>query len=122
MSPFLTLELILLIALLALICIVTFIMTHMLLSPPRMTDGKAAYLLKRLSPGDFGLHFQPVVFTVRDEQTPQRQPLKIAAWWIPHPAAAGKCVILIHGYGDAKVGAIAWAPTWHSLGYHILAI
>ena len=59
---------------------------------------------------------------MRDEQSRAGQPLKLAAWWIPHPAAMGKCVVLIHGYGDAKVGAIAWAPMWHSLGYHILAI
>jgi pimeloyl-ACP methyl ester carboxylesterase len=120
LNPFFTLALILLIALLALLSTLVLAMTRMLLRPPRMTDGKAAYVLKRLSPGDLGLHFQALKFTVTDELT--RKPLKLAAWWIPHPAAAGKCVVLIHGYGDAKVGAIAWAPMWHSLGYHILAI
>jgi pimeloyl-ACP methyl ester carboxylesterase len=29
---------------------------------------------------------------------------------------------LIHGYSDAKVGAIAWAPTLHALGFNVLAI
>jgi pimeloyl-ACP methyl ester carboxylesterase len=113
--------LILILVLLALVAVVAFMMARMLLRPPRMSDGKAAYLLKRLSPGDFGLHFQTVSFDVRDEQNPP-ETLKIAAWWIPHPAAMGKCVVLLHGYGDAKVGAIAWAPMWHAMGYHILAI
>jgi len=120
--PFLTLSLILLLSLLALMSVVTWLMTRLLLSPPRMSDGKAAYLLKRLSPGDVGLHFQTLSFEVRDEQNPAGPALKLAAWWIPHPAAMGKCVVLVHGYGDAKVGAIAWAPMWHSLGYHVLAI
>ena len=120
--PLLTLCLVLAIALAALIGAVALLMSRMLLSPPRMTDGKAAYLLKRLSPGDFGMHFQTVQFSVRDEQNPRGPHLTIAGWWIPHPAALGKCVVLIHGYGDAKVGAIAWAPMWHTLGYHILAI
>src|SRR5205814_2391808 len=57
---------------------------------------------------------------VRDEHSGRR--LHLTAWWIPAPSPdADKCVVLIHGYGDAKVGAIAWAPLWHSLGYHILA-
>ena len=120
MNAFVSLAFVLLIALIALVTFITLVMARMLLSPPRMTDGKAAYLLQRLSPGDLQLHFQSIHFAVRDERS--GQPLKLAAWWIPHPAAMGKCVVLIHGYGDAKVGAIAWAPLWHSLGYHILAI
>ena len=40
---------------------------------------------------------------------------------MPNPHALGRCVTLLHGYADAKVGAIAWAPLWYSLGYHILA-
>jgi pimeloyl-ACP methyl ester carboxylesterase len=88
--------------------------------PPRMTDGKAVYVLNRLSPGDLGLRYEVQSFTVRDEQS--GQPLKIAAWWIPHPAGGQKTVIFIHGYADAKVGSIAWAPTWQTLGWNILAI
>ncbi len=91
-----------------------------LLRPPRMTDGKAVWVLKRLSPGDLGLRFEDVWFNIRDEQTGRL--LRLAAWWIPHPAADGHCVVLLHGYADAKVGAIAWAPLCHSLGFHILAL
>jgi pimeloyl-ACP methyl ester carboxylesterase len=91
-----------------------------LLMPPRMTDGKAVWLLRRLSPGDLGLGFEDVAFSVRDDKT--GQPMRIAGWWIPHPAAGGRCVVLLHGYADAKVGAIAWAPSWHALGFNVLAI
>ena len=120
LNSYFTLILILLCALFALLATSLLMMARLLLRPARMSDGKAAYLLKRLSPGDLGLHFQTLEFEVRNSHA--RQPLKLAAWWIAHPAAMGKCVVLIHGYGDAKVGAIAWAPMWHELGYHILAI
>lgn len=95
-------------------------MAIILLRPPRMTDGRAAWRLKRLSPGDLRMHYSDVSFNVRDEADGRM--LKLAAWWIPAPRAVGRCVILLHGYGDAKVGAIAWAPTWHALGFNILAL
>lgn len=91
-----------------------------LLSPPRMTDGKAAWVLKRISPGDLQMPFEEVPFDVRDEQT--GKPIAIAAWWIPAAEPSENCVVMIHGYADAKVGALAWAPAWRELGYNILAI
>ena len=100
------------------------LMAWSLLRPPRMTDGKAAWLLQRLSPGDLNLPYEDARFTVRDQRTGQA--LRLAAWWIPCPPAAGKstdrCVVLLHGYADAKVGAIAWAPVWQKLGFNILAL
>ena len=120
MSPWLTLILILLLAAAALVLLVAHFVGRLIVSPPRMTDGKAAWVLKRLSPGDLGLPFRPMTFSIRDHRT--QRPLTLAAWWIPHPVPSGKCVILLHGYADAKVGAIAWAPAFHALGYHILAL
>ncbi len=90
-----------------------------LLAPPRMTDGKAAWLLGRVSPDDMGLGFEPMRFDVRDEQGRR---LSIAAWWMGHADAQGRCILLVHGYADAKVGALAWAPTLHELGWNILAV
>ncbi|HXE53678.1 MAG TPA: alpha/beta hydrolase [Tepidisphaeraceae bacterium] len=93
------------------------LMAWSLLHPPRMTDGKALWVLKRLSPADIGLAFEDLRFDVRDERG---RPLRLAAWWIPHPNADGRCAVLIHGYADAKVGAIAWAPMWHAMGFNLL--
>ena len=88
-----------------------------LVHPPRMTDGKALWLLQRLSPRDLGLEFEEISFVVRDQNG---QRLKIAGWWIPNTNASGRCAVLIHGYADAKVGVIAWAPIWHALGFNLL--
>src|SRR5688500_12152020 len=97
----------------ALLCLAAVVLSaRSLLRPPRMTDGKALYLLRRLSPEDVGLRYEQTSFTVRDARTGER--LKLAAWWIPAAAADGdRCVVLLHGYADAKVGAIAWARSWH---------
>lgn len=99
---------------------VVYLMARTLVRPPRMTDGKAAWVLKRLSPGDLGLAYEETAFDVPDEATGAR--LRLAAWWIPCPRAAGRCAVLLHGYADAKVGAIAWAPAWHALGWNVLAL
>ena len=123
-----TLTLVLLVSGLALAAAAVWLMARSLLRPPRMTDGKAAWVLRRLSPGDLGLHYEEVSFDVRDERT--GRPLRINGWWIPAGGAGGegrargpdRCVVLLHGYADAKVGAIAWAPVWHELEFHILAI
>jgi uncharacterized protein len=100
--------------------IVVWAMARVMLRPVRMTDARAVWLLKRLSPGDLSLPFAPMSFRVRDEDT--GRVLNLAAWWIPAGNEDGRCAVLIHGYADAKVGAIAWAPLLHSLGYGILAI
>lgn len=120
MPAWLTLALVLLLTLALLIAAAAALMARQLLRPPRLGDGKALYLLKRLSPADLGLAYSPLEFTVLDEPGGGR--LKLAAWWIPREAAAGRCAVLIHGYADAKVGALAWAPLWHDLGYNLLVI
>jgi pimeloyl-ACP methyl ester carboxylesterase len=93
------------------------LMAWSLVHPPRMTDGKAMWVLRRLSPADLGMSFEDLKITVRDEHG---KPLSIAAWWIANPAAQGRSAVLVHGYADAKVGAIAWAPLWYSLGFNLL--
>lgn len=93
------------------------LMAWSLIHPPRMTDGKAAWVLRRLGPGDLGLASEEMFFHLGESSAEE---LKIASWWIPHPNAEGRCAVLIHGYADAKVGAIAWATVWHSLGFNLL--
>lgn len=122
MIPLISLAIIFFLVGLLLVAIVWFWMAWALVHPPRMTDGKAVYILKRLSPMDLGLDYQNLRFSVTDHHT--GRPLNLAAWWIPaNPASRqNRCAILIHGYADAKVGAIAWAPMFHELGFHILAV
>jgi uncharacterized protein len=95
-------------------------MALLLLRPKRMTDGRAMLLLRRLSPGDLGMEYEEVSFQVIDECTGRK--LKIAGWWMPNGEAGGRCAVIVHGYSDAKVGGIAWAPLLKSLGFAILAI
>jgi hypothetical protein len=95
------------------------LIARMILRPPRMTDGKAMYLLHRLSPGDLGLNFENQNFTIRDQTN---KPLTIAGWWIPAQLQSGRCAVLLHGYADAKVGSIAWAPMLHDMAINVLAI
>jgi uncharacterized protein len=100
--------------------IIILLMAHALLRPKRMTDARALVKLRRLTPGDLGLEFEEISFDIRDLSRGEK--LKIAAWWLPHAAGGDRCAVLIHGYSDAKVGAIAWAPLLASLGFHILAL
>jgi uncharacterized protein len=99
---------------------IIFIMAEMLLRPRRMNDVRAMILLHRLTPTDLGMEFEEVWFNVIDECT--GEPLRIAGWWIATPQSWGKCAVILHGYSDAKVGGIAWAPLLRSLGFNILAI
>jgi alpha-beta hydrolase superfamily lysophospholipase len=99
---------------------VTGLIAWTILHPPRMTDGKAVYRLRRLSPGDLGLRFDVEQFTVRDEVTGRQ--LRIAAWWVPARVPSPATAVLVHGYADAKVGSIAWAPVLHELGLNVLAL
>jgi len=120
MGAFVPLIIVLLAAGVLWVVVVVYLMARALLRPPRMTDGKALYVLHRLTPRDVGLRFEPMTFQVRDEI--HGRSLKLAAWWIPAATRSDKTVVLVHGYADAKVGALAWAPLWHDLSFHILAV
>jgi alpha-beta hydrolase superfamily lysophospholipase len=111
--------LVLILALLLIGAATVALMARMLLRPARMTDGRAMFVLCRLSPADLGLAYEVVRFEV--EESLNRKRLSIAGWWMAANASS-KCVIVIHGYQDAKIGAIAWAPMFHALGYNVLAI
>lgn len=119
--PIILLSLILLVIAAALSAATVLAMAHSLLRPPRMSDGKALAVLRRMNPMDLNLPWSEVGFEVEDRST--RRHLSIAGWWIPaESAGATRTVIIVHGYGDAKVGAIAWAPVFREMGFHVLAI
>jgi len=98
----------------------TALMALRMLHPPRMTDARAAWVLKRLSPADLGLAYESVRFVVPDGSS--RRHVRLAAWWIPARPTGSCCAVLLHGYGDARVVAIAWAPMLHELGCNVLAL
>ncbi len=95
-------------------------MARMLLRPRRMGEGRALLHLGRLTPADLGLEFEKADFSVIDESSGRKLP--IAGWWIGNADARGRCAVILHGYSDAKVGGIAWAPLLRELGFAILAI
>lgn len=98
---------------------VVVLMARTLLRPPRMTAGKALVFLHRLSPLDLGLTYEDVNFEVRDAST--GKPLRIAGWWM-ECGQSRKTVMILHGWTDAKIGGIAWAPMFNSMGFNVLAI
>ncbi len=91
-----------------------------LLRPERMSNGRAAWLLKRISPHDLALPFVDQQWTVRDERTGAA--LNMTGWWIPAASTSDKTAMILHGYGDAKVGGIAWAPLLREMGFNVLAV
>lgn len=106
----------------ALLCAaLTYLMARVLLRPSRMGDGKALYLLGRVSPADLKLTFEEDVADVRDEAS-GGSPIRLTAWWLPTPGPSDRTIVILHGYGDAKVGGIAWAPTLLGLGWNVLAM
>ncbi len=95
-------------------------MARNLIRPPRMTDAKALYLLQRLSPEDLGLGYETMRFKIQP-RGPEGE-IVLAAWWMPSAGPSSQTVVLVHGYADAKVGSIAWAPGLHALNCNVLAI
>lgn len=97
-----------------------FVMARMLLMPRRMGDVRASIILHRISPEDLGMEYENLTFSIIDESSGGK--MKIAGWWIATPGSRGRCAVILHGYSDAKVGGIAWAPLLRSLGFNVLAI
>jgi uncharacterized protein len=91
---------------------------RLLLRPPRMTAGKAKYILNRIDPADIDIPFEPIAFKVKHDADAT---LTIASWWMPTQGST-RTVVLIHGYADAKVGSIAFAPLFREMGFNILAV
>lgn len=101
-------------------------MTTMLLRPPRMTEAKANCVLQRIGPGDIGIEaFEEIAFRVYrgDESRERAQSIHIKSFWMPHPKAeCDRTCVLIHGFADSRVGALAWAPVFRDAQCHLLAI
>lgn len=83
--------------------VVTWAILHGLLHPPRKTYGTALARGLATDPGEMGLAFEPRTFTFEDgTETP--------AWLITGQRAEGPLVVMVHGFGDSRYGALTWAP------------
>lgn len=97
-----------------------------LLSPPRMTDGKALARLGRVSPADLGPDgwpFEAISFVSREGSGAEGGAggVQLAGWRVPAPSGSRrKVAVVVRGYADAKVGALAWGPVLRSLDYELV--
>jgi pimeloyl-ACP methyl ester carboxylesterase len=89
-----------------------------LLRPVRMTPGRAMARFGRMSPSDMGLRYEQERFEVLDSSSRRR--LAMSGWWIVARETSDRTVVLVHGYADAKVGALLWAQPLLDLGFNVL--
>ena len=86
--------------------------------PPRLSALKALFLLGRAGPRDMGFAATPFQFT----SNAYGRPVQLAGWFVPHPDASGRLVLIIHGYADSSAGACAWLPMLHRAGVNVLLV
>ena len=55
------------------------------------------------TPEAFALPYQTLQIDTADG-------VRLHGWWMPHPQAMGRCMVLVHGYADAKVGSRLLQP------------
>lgn len=65
------------------------------------------------TPADAGPSYEAVGFAATDG-------VRLAGWWIPAEHARGT-VVFLHGYGESKAQALAYAPFLHNASYNVLA-
>ena len=90
-----------------------------LLRPARLTPARAMARLGRMSPADLGLAFEDVEFGVRDAKS--GRDLRLIGWWLPGRPSSDRTVVIVHGYADSRIGALAWAePIVRQVGCNVL--
>jgi pimeloyl-ACP methyl ester carboxylesterase len=87
--------------------------------PPRLTPPRALIRLGRATPDDLSMAYEASVYQVEDAKQPGHS-LELAAWTIP--SAGDVMVLLLHGYGDSRSGALPWAKLWHDLGCRVVLV
>ncbi|HEX4277920.1 MAG TPA: alpha/beta fold hydrolase [Bryobacteraceae bacterium] len=45
---------------------------------------------------------------------------KLSAWWLRAPQPNGRCVVVLHGIADSRVGSSGFAPMFLGEGYSVL--
>ena len=93
--------------------------------PPRLTPPRAMMRLGRATPEDLGMAFEERTWEVEDVLRPGEH-VRLAGWVIqPEPRQAQRppdMVLLLHGYGDSRAGALPWAKVWSGLGCRVVSI
>lgn len=89
--------------------------------PPRLTPPRALGRLGRSSPADLGIAFEEWALELPDASGRSRR-LRVPAWWCPcpGPVCCRRTVLLLHAYGDARSGSLAWAKIWLDAGFNVL--
>jgi uncharacterized protein len=98
--------------------LLVFLMARARLQPPRLTPLRALFALGRNTPKDLGFDFEALAFTCKLEG----KPVEIRGNLVPHAEAAGRLVIVLHGYADSSAGAAAWLPLLHRQGVNVLLL
>ncbi|MBI1371259.1 MAG: alpha/beta fold hydrolase [Phycisphaera sp.] len=76
------------------------VMTH----PPRRTAGAAVAQGLPLDPGDAGLDYGTITFT-------DATGVEIEAWSVRGGDDDGPIVVMLHGWGDSRIGMLLWYET-----------
>lgn len=92
---------------------------RLIVTPPRLTPARALGRLGRSSPGDVGLPFEDLTFTVPDVSGGT---ISLPAWFIPAggPTLSTRTAIIVHAFGDSRSGALAWVWPWRAMGFNVL--
>lgn len=91
-------------ALLALVLLGSFGVVWYLTHPPRRTEGNAIAQGKPYDPQQAGYEYESI-----DVETEDRSPAgKLNLWFVPGRADDGPAVVLLHGWGDSRIGSLGW--------------
>lgn len=91
-----------------------------LMRPPRLTPARAMARIGRMSPSDLGLRFFEGEVHPPEKRT--RRSLRLVYWFMPRAVPSENTAVLIHGYADSRIGALAWAPLFIELGWNVVAV
>lgn len=88
----------------AVLCLVgSAALLHALVYPPRKTFAGALAKGDPTDPADLGLAAQTLLLSLADgSETP--------AWLIDGHEPAGPTIVVVHGFGDSRYGALTWTP------------
>jgi pimeloyl-ACP methyl ester carboxylesterase len=79
---------------------------------------RAGRLIELGAPPDYLGHTK---FEWRDAQIIARDGAVMKGWFLEPLPRTGKCIMVLHGIGDSRLGALGFAPMFLQHGYSVLA-